>query len=217
MSPGAQFFSRSSVHQDVDRRTDTWLLVVIAVVALGFIANEAFQVAAARRYGPYKTDCAINLNTIGDAARTYADEHGGAYPWVATGTAEERSLAALSLLYEQGYVDDPGVFMCRAALTDGRDASAEPIPDVKLRAGFRLASKECSFVWRNRPTSIDDGPRTPLAADKRCRPGDANHEDGVNVLFKGGWVFFYSWEKLARPGDPDAARIRAELPGLAGP
>jgi prepilin-type N-terminal cleavage/methylation domain-containing protein len=195
------------------------LLVVIAIIAI--LATLLTPVINRARQQAYKTDCANNLKNIGTAAQMYADDK-KFFPWckpLSSGEAgtiseESEALACLQLLYQYNYVDDPRVYLCKAA----PDEEAEPIDDLKERQQqFQLQPTQCSFTWRNRLTTVNDDTRTPISGDKRGpnnSGGLTNHKDGRNILFKGGQVMFYEIDKLDDANNRDAKKFRRELIGF---
>jgi prepilin-type N-terminal cleavage/methylation domain-containing protein len=197
------------------------LLVVIAIIAI--LATLLTPVINRARQQAYKTDCANNLKNLGTAAQMYSDDK-KIFPWCkplssgssGTLTDESEALACLELLYKYNYVDDPRVYLCKAAA--GYDEESEPIDDLKERQStFHLNSNNCSFTYRNVVTTVNDDTRTPIAADKRGPEGTStttNHKDGRNVLTKGNQVFFYEIEKLNDPNNRDVKRFRKELVGF---
>lgn len=195
------------------------LLVVIAIIAI--LATLLTPVINRARQSAYKTDCMNNLKNIGIAAQTYADDK-KFYPWckpLSSGEAgtiseETEALACLELLYKYNYVDDPRVYLCKAA----PDEEGEVIDDLKERQQqFRLEPHQCSFTWRNKITTVNDDSRTPISGDKRgpnSSGGLTNHKDGRNILVKGGQVFFFEVDKLDDPNNRDGKKFRKELVGF---
>jgi hypothetical protein len=129
---------------------------------------------------------------------------------------EAEALRCLELLYRSDVLQDPRAYVCKGAA--GYDQAAAEIEDLdERRRDFSLLPSQCSFTYRNRPTTVNDGPTAPLAADKRGPSGTGaptNHADGRNVAFVGGQVEFVPLERLRDATDPAVRRFGRELVGF---
>jgi prepilin-type N-terminal cleavage/methylation domain-containing protein len=196
------------------------LLVVIAII--GVLASLLTPVLMKVRRDALKVDCANNLAQIAKACTMYSDQY-HMYPWpkpLNQGGGTQPDLAddndcrtALGLLTRFGFLDEPKVFLCKAAI----DTPADPLDtDAERRTSFVLEEFNCSFTYRKKLTTANVDSRAPLAADKRG--GDAaqtpNHPDGRNVVFVGSNVMWFPNEKIDNASDREARRVRQELIGI---
>jgi prepilin-type N-terminal cleavage/methylation domain-containing protein len=198
------------------------LLVVIAIIAI--LATLLTPVVNKARQQAYKTDCSNNLRQLSLACGLYFDSK-HVYPWckslsggdsAATISEEGEALQCLQLLYQYDYLQDPKVYMCKAA--SGIDTPADEIEDLKERQQtFMLQPNNCSFTYRNRLTTINDSTTTPISADKRGPNSTGaltNHKDGRNVAFVGGGVDFYDQSTLSDGNNKDVKKFRTQLVGF---
>ena len=195
------------------------LLVVIAII--GILASLLLPVLGPIQSKAKRAACAQSMRQIAIAAHAYADDH-KRYPWsrpiVPSGRQPELdsdgdARACLEVLYRDGYVDDPQIFICAGAKTD---VAADPIlSPSERRERFHLEEPNGSYTWRKRITTADEDSRTPLLADRRGGEDDlANHKEGRNIGFKGTNVLFFDNEKLESRTHPDVLRARSELIGF---
>jgi prepilin-type N-terminal cleavage/methylation domain-containing protein len=194
------------------------MLVVIAII--GILASLVLPALADSKRKALQVACAHNLQQIAIAAQSYAHDHrhypwgraivpGGRQPALESG-ADAR--ACLEMLYKEGYLDNPAIFVCPAS----QDRPAMPIYDeAERRASFHLEEENCSYTWRRHLTTDNDDSQMPLMAD-RFGTGDdlPNHKGGRNVVFKGTNVMWFDDEKLESAAHPDVKRARQELIGF---
>jgi prepilin-type N-terminal cleavage/methylation domain-containing protein len=199
------------------------LLVVIAII--GILAGLVLPALQSARARALEASCANNLRQLAIASQHYADRK-GVFPWpqpapgskrVTELTSEEDVRRCLELLYVEGFIDDPRVFVCPGAA--GLDVAAEPIQDLEeRRLRFRLEEENCSYTYRKRPTTIQEESLTPLLADRRGGEpdGPTNHRHGRNIAFAGTNVSFIDAATLRSGEDARSKRVRAELFGFDG-
>jgi prepilin-type N-terminal cleavage/methylation domain-containing protein len=194
------------------------LLVVIAII--GILASLLTPVLIRVRQEGFKTDCKNNLRQIASAAQMYADDpHNRFFPFNPqkrpneTLTDERDALLSLELLTKQGFLDDPKIYLCKAAVDHPADVG-ETQQDI--RTNFRLDDDTCSFTWRKQVTTVNDDSRTPISGDKRGGTDQSlvNHKDGRNVVFKGSNVTFYKNEDIEDGTKKETKRARLELIGF---
>jgi prepilin-type N-terminal cleavage/methylation domain-containing protein len=194
------------------------LLVVIAII--GILASLLTPVLIKVRQEGFKTDCKNNLRNIANAAQMYADDRkfypfskevrGGAAPPELSSDDDVRD--SIELLYKYGYVDDPKVFLCKAAIDEEAEAYDT---EAERKSQFNMEEHNCSFTWRKKITTVNEDSRTPITGDKRGGEESlTNHKDGRHVAFKGSNVSWFENEKLEDPSNRETKRSRAELVGF---
>lgn len=201
------------------------LLVVIAII--GILASLLTPVLMKARQEGFKVDCKNNLGQIHKSCLLYSTDPrwNGRYPWPramggGSGPTElsedSDARASLELLYKHNFLEDPRVFLCKAATTSAGDEEAETFDTPQERlASFRLEDHNCSYTYRKRLTGINDDAKTPLTGDKRGgEEGVTNHKDGRHVVFLGGNVVWFPQEQLEEAGNKQTKKAKAELIGF---
>ena len=141
------------------------LLVVIAII--GILIGLLLPGLNRARKQALKLNCQSNLRQIGIAIRTYLNDFNQVFPTAGTGRA------ALQLLVDKNYIDNPGVFKC--------PASATKISDVSASGG--VTSKADYFY--NKSLGANPASNASMAADSAStfhsespKPFNVLHVDG---------------------------------------
>jgi prepilin-type N-terminal cleavage/methylation domain-containing protein len=195
------------------------LLVVITIIAI--LAGLLTPIVTGALQKANRTDCQNNLRQIGIAAQSYAGTN-KIYPWAKglgsgknTISTEDEALACLQLLYQYNFIDDPKLYTCRGSPEAA--SPAEEIEDLTERQkDFQLQPQNCSFTYRNKITTMNDGSSTIISADKRGPHDDPpNHKDGINVVTVNGGVKFYELHEFDDSNNKAVAKFKKELVGFA--
>jgi hypothetical protein len=162
------------------------LALLMMLIALAACA------AGCRRDGPVPgsgkaAHCASNLRQIYMACFAYKDDH-RAFPFAGEGA---RAHEHLQLLVDNGYIDDPELFVCPASKTEKR-------AEVDANGKFKLSENTCSYAYRKTPVKNIETVRTLqlLLADKHMV-----HE-GINIVITNGIIEHLknldgkTWEEL---------------------
>ena len=87
------------------------LLVVIAII--GILIGLLLPGLIRSRKQALRLNCQSNLHQIGIAIRSYQNDYGQNFPAAGTGRA------ALNLLNQKNYIDNPAIFKCPSCATAG--------------------------------------------------------------------------------------------------
>ena len=173
------------------------LLVVIAII--GILAGILVPAISSARRKAQRTACSTMLHNIGLACANYADDY-RFFPATfdpttdpsATNSSEHEAYGAL---YQWGQIDDLEVFVCPVSTNTTSPLNGDIPDDSTDYLDWMNDENFNSFCYVQVLVTNDVRSTVRISADKLY--GEAGHHaEGVNVLFAGGKVNWFSLSEI---------------------
>ena len=145
------------------------LLTVIAIV--GILVVIALPMIGAVRRKAYAAQCVSNVRQLVQSFLAYANDNKGMLPaWERAGAADENQ--AFRVLYRNGYVRDPALFVCPVAKAAGRAPLGPTI----------IGDRYPCYYSSNQTIAPQWGPKTGQRFNRPSRLSEEN-AFGLPVVF----------------------------------